>query len=138
MAFHVAMRNMSPCRGGEDPSEDGDAIAPANCARTQMIPPRGGRAEAPLKESRRVLMASQMAMRNMSPCEGVKPARGPDEACLRSPGELNQVATHRWRASTNEVRASVPPEGGAYPPRGPRCGWVGKERTGKEECDPRP
>jgi hypothetical protein len=21
---------------------------------------------------------------------------------------------------------------------GARCGWVGKERTGKEECDPRP
>ena len=36
-------------------------------------------------------MAFQMAMRNMSPCEGVKPARGPDEACLRSPGGLNPV-----------------------------------------------
>ena len=56
-----------------------------------MTPPRGGRAEAPLKESKRVLMAFQMAMRNMSPCEGVKPARGPDEACLRSPGGLNPV-----------------------------------------------
>ena len=36
-------------------------------------------------------MAYQMAMRNMSPCEGVKPARGPDEARLRSPGGLNPV-----------------------------------------------
>ena len=72
-------------------------------------------------------MASQMAMRNMSPCEGVKPARGPDEACLRSPGGLNPVATHRWRANTNEVRASVPPEGESYPSRGTRCGWAGKE-----------
>ena len=59
MASQMAMRNMSPCGGGEDPSENGEANAPANCARAQMTPPRGGRAGAPLQKSRRVLMAFQ-------------------------------------------------------------------------------
>ena len=63
MAFHVAMRNMSPCVGGRTrtrrPSEDGDAIAPANCARAQMTPPKGGRAKAPLHESRLADMAQR-------------------------------------------------------------------------------
>ena len=75
---------------GEDLSEDGDAIEPANCARTPVTPPEGGTRRSAIDRDG-VLMASQMAMRNMSPCEGVKPARGPDEACLRSPGGLNPV-----------------------------------------------
>ena len=60
-------------------------------------------------------MASQMAMRNMSPCEGVKPARGPDEACLRSPGGLNpafELATIAGEpARMKGVRACHPKAG---------------------------
>ena len=94
-----------------------------------------------MKESKRVLMASQMAMRNMSPCEGVKPARGPDEACLRSPGGLNPVFELATIAGEPAImracvratrRRGLPPERTKV--------WVGGEERGKRQgvWHPRP
>ena len=84
-------------------------------------------------------MASQMAMRNMSPCEGVKPARGPDEACLRSPGGLNPVfelATIAGEPARMKGVRACHPKAGPTPREDQGVG--GRGRKGEEEECGRP
>ena len=74
-------------------------------------------------------MASQMAMRNMSPCEGVKPARGPDEACLRSPGGLNpafELATIAGEPARMKGVRACHPKAGPTPREDQGVGGWGK------------
>ena len=74
-------------------------------------------------------MASHMAMRTMSPCEGVKPARGPDEACLRSPGGLNpvlEVATTAGEPAQMKCVRACHPKAGPTPREDQGVGGWGK------------
>ena len=79
-------------------------------------------------------MASEMAMRNMSPCEGVKPARGPDEACLRSPGGLNpalEVATIAGEPARMKCVRACHPKAGPTPREDHGVGGWGKRRQAR-------